>query len=173
MRKIIIFLTCIVVLILAGCENGFSINPNPSMTTEVIKPTNTPEVEPITTSSATNSPAVKDNVPEYIMGTWMISYAKNANTGEDYSLQELYGTGIQYGGTLTFNDDATFKRYIGITTEETDRYEGTYSVQDNVITLNFYNGTINTAIYLRSTQEIEYYIKDIIEIPIHEYYTKY
>jgi len=73
---------------------------------------------------------------------------------------------------LTFNDDATFKRYIGITTEESDGYEGTYSVQDNVITLNFYNGTINTAKYLQSTQEIEYYIKDIIEIPIHEYYTK-
>jgi hypothetical protein len=164
MKKIIIFMACLMVLMLAGCENELSLNPNPSITPEVVEPTAPPTV--------TNLPVITDATPDYILGTWTISYAENGNTGENYPLYEFYGTGLEYGGNLTLNTDATFKRYIGITTEETDRYEGTYSVKDDVITFNFNNGTISTAKYLPSSKEIEYYTEDTNQIPINEYYIK-
>jgi len=113
------------------------------------------------------------NMPDYILGTWDISYAKNGNTGEDYPLQNIYGTGIKYGGQLTFNRDFTFSRRIGVTTGETDGYEGTYSIDSlGVITLKFNNGTTNTAVYLTKSREIEYRTNGMEQIPVNEYYTR-
>ena len=39
MEKIIIFMACLIVLPLAGCENELSINSNPSITQEISEPT--------------------------------------------------------------------------------------------------------------------------------------
>ena len=113
-----------------------------------------------------------DGIPDYLVGSWIIDYAKIRSTGEDYPLQLLYGTGIIYGGTLQLNSDATFSRYIGITTDETDNYEGTYVVNDNNITLNYHNGFTGTAEYLPLSQEIVYGVYGTDKIPIDEYYFK-
>jgi len=106
-----------------------------------------------------------------ILGDWAISYAQNANTGENYPLLYIYGTGIEYGGTLTFHEDNTFERHIGITGDE-DATKGTYSVQGDMITLKYDNGSKNTAIYLPSSQEIEYHLEGLDQSPVYEYYMR-
>lgn len=119
---------------------------------------------------------VTNGIPNYIIGVWNIQYAKTrgaGTSGEDYSLQDLYGTGIEYGGKLTFNADGTFSRYVGITTDETDKYEGTYILRyDDKILLKYKDGTERTVKYLHSSQEIVYYTWDSNQIPIDEYYIK-
>lgn len=106
-----------------------------------------------------------------IIGDWSISYAKNASTDENIPLQYLYGTGIEYGGVLTFHENNTFERHIGITGDE-DATKGTYSLDGDVITLKYDNGVINTAIYLPSSQEIKYRLEGIMQSPVNEYYIR-
>ena len=101
-------------------------------------------------------------IDNLILGDWSISNAQNAATGEDIPLQYLYGTGIEYGGILNFHEDNTFERHIGITGDE-DATKGIYSVQGDIITLKYDNGTVNTAIFLPSSHEIQYHLKDIFE----------
>ena len=107
-----------------------------------------------------------------MLGDWSISYAKNMNTHEEYPLQEFYGSGIKYGGTLTLNEDGTFSRYIGITTDETEKYEGTFTHNGTYITFRYYDGTTAEAKYLPETNEIKYTIKDSKYGYIDEYYNK-
>lgn len=117
-----------------------------------------------------------NGIPNHIIGVWNIQYAKTrgaGHAGEDYPLQELYGTGIEYGGKLTFNSDGTFSRYVGITTDEVDKYEGTYILRyDDKILLKYKNGTTSTVKYLPSSQEMVYYTWDSNQVPIEEHYTK-
>lgn len=122
----------------------------------------------------TESPggAVADVDNSSILGDWPIAYAKHANTGEDYPLQDLYGTGIKYGGKLTLFADGTFCRYIGITTGETEHYEGTYQFSGDEITFHFYDGEVSTAKYLPLDHELEYHTKDSMQTPVNEYYIK-
>ena len=164
MKKTILIFACFIVLMLVGCEN--ELTPIPELT----EPTPTATIDalkPIFTILPN-----EENIPDYILGNWIISYAENGDTGENYPLYKLYGTGLEYGGNLTLNDDATFKRYIGITTDEAYRYEGTYSVEDDEITFNFIDGAISTAKYLPSSKELEYHTKDTNQVPINEYYIK-
>lgn len=116
------------------------------------------------------------NIPEEILGTWNIRYAKTRGVGravENYPLQDLYGTGIQYGGKLTFKEDGTFSRYVGITTDETEKYEGTYYIHyDEKIMMQYYDGTERTAKYLPESQEIVLYTWDNNGQAIDEFYSK-
>lgn len=118
----------------------------------------------------------KSNIPKEILGVWNIKYAKTrgaGTAGEDYSLRDLYGIAIdEYGGTLTFNDDGTFTRYIGITTDETDSYEGTYYLHYGKIKMKYYDGTERTAEYMPKNQEMVYYTWDSSGKAINEFYQK-
>jgi len=54
--------------------------------------------------------------------------------GEEISLQLIWGTGIQYGGSLTIFEDGSYTEYIGII-GETDPLEGTVDILDDQIVL--------------------------------------
>lgn len=116
------------------------------------------------------------NIPDEILGVWNIRYAKTrgaGTVGENYPLQDLYGTAInEYGGTLTFNADGTFSRYIGITTDETDKYEGTYYLHYDKIRMKYYDGTERVAKYMPESQEMVYYTWDSNGKPIDEFYQR-
>lgn len=61
--------------------------------------------------------------------------------GKEISLQEIYGTGIQYGGFLTLNKDNTYSRLIGITSDEVEKdLTGTYEIKANTILFTTKNG---------------------------------
>jgi len=88
-----------------------------------------------------------------ITGTWQIHSAENVADGSNYSLQWLYGSGIEYGGAFRFYEDGTFSRFVGAMAE-LDNYIGTYSIHGNEITLMFNNGRISTARFLPEKQMI-------------------
>ncbi|MBR3254709.1 MAG: hypothetical protein IKF97_00555 [Clostridia bacterium] len=74
-----------------------------------------------------------------ITGNWEPRTA--TRNGEDISLQEIYGTGIRYGGYLTLNSDNTYSRLIGITSDEiTNDLTGTYKILGNKIIFTTKNG---------------------------------
>lgn len=74
-----------------------------------------------------------------ITGNWEPRTA--TRNGEDISLQEIYGTGIKYGGYLTLNSDNTYSRLIGITSDEiTNDLTGTYKILGNKIIFTTKNG---------------------------------
>lgn len=117
----------------------------------------------------------ESNIPQEILGTWNIRYAKTrgaGTAGENYPLQDLYGTGIKYGGKLTFNEDGTFSRYVGITTDEKENYEGTFYIHYGKIIMQYYNGIERTAKYLPESQEIVFYNWDYNGQAIDEFYSK-
>jgi hypothetical protein len=73
----------------------------------------------------------------------------------EYSLQYIYGSGIHLGGTLSFKSDGTFSKYIGVSYDDPNLYEGKYYISENSIFLEYRNGRIEKAIYLPDTNEIE------------------
>jgi len=113
----------------------------------------------------------EDDIPDYLIGIWKIKYAKYGIDRTDYPLQYLYGSGIKYGGELTINRNNTFSKYIGIT-GETSENEGSYYLKGNSIFFKFNSGRIEEAVYLPSSQEIEYHKQDVDNTPIYEYFTK-
>jgi len=115
---------------------------------------------------------INDYIPADIIGVWQIQFAENATDGTDYPIQWLYGSGIRYGGSFRFNDDGTFSRYVGITTNIADDYEGTFSVNGNDITLNFGNGSVGTARFLPERQLIECHRWEAWEIPVYVYFAR-
>ena len=82
-----------------------------------------------------------------IVGKWDIDSAERISTGENYPLQYLYGTGIEYGGVLEFYSDGTFSRWIGITDGDKSSHEGTYHLSGDNIRLEYKNGIIDEVIY--------------------------
>ncbi|MBU5451499.1 lipocalin family protein [Acetivibrio sp. MSJd-27] len=88
---------------------------------------------------------------ENIIGKWEISYAEHKSTGANYPLQEIYGSGFQYGGTLEFKKDGTFNKWIGISDGEISTHEGTFSIQNNTVTLVYYSGNVDKAFYNSSS----------------------
>jgi hypothetical protein len=96
-----------------------------------------------------------------ISGRWEISHATDGN-GADYSLQTIYGTGISYGGVLSLNDDGTFSKYIGITNGDSDAYEGSYSVEGDILRLEYRNGTVEEAEYLPESDQIKIEQEDFL-----------
>ena len=106
------------------------------------------------------------------VGTWTLRYATKASDGEEYPLQKQYGSGIQYGGTLTLHADQTFSRYVGIHTDETARYQGTYTVDGTKITFRYDDGTIATAQYDAEEEQILYIIASQNDGKIYEHYEK-
>lgn len=77
--------------------------------------------------------------------------------GKEISLQEIYGTGIQYGGYLTLNSDNTYSRLIGITSDEVEKdLTGTYEVKSNDIVLTTKNGKTEKAKFVNGTIVYDY-----------------
>lgn len=128
-----------------------------------------------TESTSTGQPTSEesaDDISDLILGVWNIQYAKNASDGTDYPLQDYYGTGIQYGGKLTLNEDGTFSKYIGITSNETSIFEGNYYLNNNEIIFIFGSGRRERALYIPSSQEIEYHMQSIDGTFFNEYFSK-
>jgi len=113
----------------------------------------------------------EDDISDLIIGVWKIQFAKEGIDGTEYPLQNLYGTGIQYGGTLTLDKDGFFTKLMGITDDISDN-KGAFSLKGNVITFLFKDGSIEEAIYFPSSQEIEYHTRDIFDTLIYEYFVK-
>ena len=163
-RFTVVFLVFMICFISIGCARG--INEIPS---NIIEPL---ELEDsIVENDIVEDISVEDDISDFIIGVWKIQFAKNGTDGTDYPLQNLYGTGIQYGGTLTLNNDNTFAKLMGITDDTSDN-EGTFSIVGNVITFKFKDGSTEEAVYLSSSQEIEYHTYDIFDTLIYEYFTK-
>lgn len=139
----------------------------PSSTVKPIAPTNTDK--PVPPESTPKSAAAETAV---MIGSWEISYATGKDD-EDYSLQNIYGTGISYGGVLTLNQDGTFSKYIGITTNDPDSYEGIYTVSGNSIRLTYRNNRIENAAYLPDSDEIKLQNEDFSDNSvIYEYFVR-
>ena len=99
--------------------------------------------------------SANDDIFDLITGDWEISHAIIKETNEEYSLQNIYGTGIEYGGILSLNQDGTFNKYIGITDGSVDSHEGEYHVLGNSISLEYRNGEIESAVYIPDVDEIQ------------------
>lgn len=128
-------------------------------------------VEAENKTESTEETTIDENAAA-LYGIWNIKGAKRADNGEDYTLAQLYGTGIQYAGTLTLMEDGTFTRYVGINAES-ESTEGSYLVEDNKITFQYNNGSSVTALYLPESNQIEYHLVGFADVDINEYYEKY
>jgi len=111
-----------------------------------------------------------DSVPSHIIGVWNIYRAEIVETGEEYPLQLLYGSGIHFGGILTINDNGTFSKYIGIHSGEIERHEGTYHFENNMISFVYLNNHMSFADYLIDLHEIRYYAYTNDGLRIGEYF---
>jgi hypothetical protein len=125
-------------------------------------PTSIPLATPSPSPNSKGSP-IKDDayyerliegVAYDVIGKWVLCYAKDKETNEDYSLQLLYGTGIKFGGFLSLNDDKTFSLYIGITDDDVDSHEGVFTVEGSSIALEYNNGVVMNAKFITLTDEI-------------------
>lgn len=144
-----------------------------SCSTPVSMPSKTPIDDAHLNTSTTPDYAIETSDIQKIIGVWAISYAVEKETGKDFSLQNFYGTGIQYGGRLIFNEDGTFSKYIGITDGDVDSHEGKYSFSDYSILLEYYDGNVENAEYIADTDEImlqqeEYITKNTV----YEYFVR-
>lgn len=119
---------------------------------------------------------VTNNIPNYIIGSWTIKYAKTRSTeimDKDYPLQDLYGKDISYNKSLSFNADGTFSRYVGTILDGEEHHEGTYLLRyQNKILLQYKDGKTATVEYLPESKEMVYYTRDANQIAINEYYIK-
>lgn len=90
-----------------------------------------------------------------LAGNWEPKTA--TRNGKEISLQEIYGTGISYGGYLTLNSDNTYSRFIGITSDElTNDLTGTYEVKANNIIFTTNNGNKEEAKFDMGTIAYDY-----------------
>ncbi len=94
-----------------------------------------------------------------ITGSWTAQYIVNEdNEAVDGSM--IYGTAYtQYGGTLTLNTDGTFSVRMGVGTDD-DSTTGTYTFEENVLTLEFYDDSVTECEYVES------YDGTVITMPI-------
>ena len=94
------------------------------------------DVQNVTNQSVTMEETKK--VEDIILGEWQPSSAKGKD-GEEIALSWLWGSSIQYGGTLKINEDGTYTEYIGAYAE-TDPLEGNWEVRDENIVLKSKTG---------------------------------
>lgn len=70
---------------------------------------------------------------EDILGHWEVEKATYKSTDKELPLQELYGTGISYGGGVDFFEDGTTNEEIGITSGEGGSSKITYTIEKDII----------------------------------------
>jgi len=111
------------------------------------------DIQNVTNQSVTMEETKK--VEDIILGEWLPSSAKGKD-GEEIALAWLWGSSIQYGGTLKINEDGTYTEYIGAYAE-TDPLEGSWEVRDENIVLKSKTGDEKIAkIVDKDTLEINY-----------------
>ena len=91
---------------------------------------------------------------EDILGHWEVKKAAYKSTGEEIYLQELYGTGIAYGGGVDFFEDGTTSEAIGITSGEDDELKITYNIEENVIKIWVNNEVIREYEYIKDSNGV-------------------
>lgn len=87
-----------------------------------------------------------------LAGKWEPSSA--TYNGEKISLQDIYGSGIKYGGYLTLNLDNTYSELIGIYSDEKEVMDGllgTYEIYGNDIIFTANNGTVTYGKFINGT----------------------
>ncbi len=159
MKKPILFVIIAFILSLSACSPeaspSASVSPSPSAS-----PSQSPDA------------GQDQDVQALIVGGWDINRAENTQSGEAIPLNDLYGTGIRYGGELMFDAEGTFSRYIGVTDGEKASHWGTYSVTGNGIALTYDNGQTVSAEYDPETGEMRYYLEDDPAAAVTEYYVR-
>ncbi len=117
-----------------------------SKTTSKEEKTKTEVIEKTRSEKNENKENSEKSQNSNVIGTWNINSA--TKDGAEVQLSEIYGSGIKYGGSLVLNEDGTYTKYIGITSDETaGDSEGTYIIEGNSITLTSKNGNIESASY--------------------------
>lgn len=136
------------------------------------------------TDYATSTPAVTLPPPapidkKLLIGRWRYIKSMAVNSGENVS-QFLYGSAIEYGGTLNFDVNGMFGKYIGL-----QIFSGPFTLSERFVLLQssryyevqtiIYNDQNNELILLRQTEDFgkvyEYFEKiDSNPLPYEEDY---
>lgn len=88
-----------------------------------------------------------------LIGEWNIKRA--TLKGKDFSLTELFGTGIQYGGKITLSKIGKYTEFIGVYSHENiDDYQGIYEIKGPQILLSSNSGKTKTLNYNKKTEEL-------------------
>lgn len=119
MKKIIITLSVISALFLVGCnsnENELPVNTDNQQ--QVVENNNMNQENNISEADKMKSLLASEE-------GWSPVIAHNITEDEVAELSEIYGSGIQYGGTLAFKEDGTFAKMIGVYGED---YTGKYEI---------------------------------------------
>lgn len=87
------------------------------------------------------------------IGKW---YLKRATIkGEDTSLTQIFGTGIEHGGKITLSPIGRYTELIGVYSYETiDDYQGVYSIKNNKIILSGNSGHTRILTYDKKKEEL-------------------
>ena len=134
MKKIIITLSVILALFLVGCNSNEKELP--------VNTDNQQQVVENNNMSQENNISEADKIKSLLVsaGGWSPVMAHNITDDDVAELSEIYGSGIQYGGTLEFKEDGTFAKMIGVYGED---YMGKYevNVDEKKIYFTFESGT--------------------------------
>lgn len=107
-------------------------------------------------SSMTNE-SNKEDVKSNLIGEWKVEKATLNN--EQVELRDVFGSSISNGvGSLYLEENGSFKDYIAsVTSSEFDNdAEGTYTISENIITLNCKSNKKKTLKYSKGDNKITY-----------------
>ncbi len=94
----------------------------------------------------------KQEYSEFI-GEWNLKHA--TIKGEEASLTDLFGTSIQYGGTITLSKIGRYTEFIGAySSETTEDFQGSYAIEGNKIILTSNSGKTKILNYNKKTKEL-------------------
>ncbi len=82
-----------------------------------------------------------------LTGSWAPAFGESVASGTAANLQEIYGSGYAYGGSLDLNTDGTFSVSVGIVKDD-DAHQGTYRIDGNLVYVSYNNGEEDVFEYL-------------------------
>lgn len=106
----------------------------------------TPDTGPEVEQSATEQVEDMENKTD-LTGSWAPAFGESVASGAAANLQEIYGSGYAYGGSLDLNTDGTFSVSVGIV-KDNDAHQGTYRIDGNLVYVSYNNGEEDVFEYL-------------------------
>lgn len=157
-KYILVLLTIVIVFSFTGCnknedvitDNNQEIEENDTPLSEGQNENNVPVIEEQNENSIKNLLVAG--------GEWIPQNAYDVLEQKEVELSFVYGSGIKYGGGITFFDDGRFEKFIGVGGENQDMFNlGTYSIDiaNNQIIYKFNAGNISNGKYVYENGEIE------------------
>ena len=119
MKRIIITLSIISVLFLAGCKSNENELPLNSGNQQIVSEDKNMNQD----NKLTEADRIKSLLSSE--GGWSPVMAHNITDDDVAGLFDIYGSGIHYGWTLEFEEDGTFAKMIGVYGED---YTGKYEI---------------------------------------------